>query len=99
MLLAAVSSEVREDYGEAYISSLCGSLSKVSQVVAQDLSPVVDDMCHALLSAHPQPVYTPGQMAWLLPFLHRWCPTATFDAIAMKLFHQADCEPAGLKRS
>ncbi|XP_051236836.1 estradiol 17-beta-dehydrogenase 2 [Dicentrarchus labrax] len=98
-VLATISSDAREDYGEAYIASLPNSLSKMSRQSAEDLSPVVDDMCHALLSAHPRPVYMPGQMGWLLPFLHRYCPTGVFDAIAMKLFKHTDCEPAGLNRS
>ncbi|XP_044050007.1 estradiol 17-beta-dehydrogenase 2 [Siniperca chuatsi] len=98
-MLAAVSSDAREDYGEAYISSLPSSLSKMSQQSAEDLSPVVDDMCHALLSVHPKPVYTPGQMGWLLPFLHRCCPTSVFDTIITSLMKHTDCEPAGLQRS
>lgn len=73
-------------------------MSRMSEQVAADLSPVVDDMIHALLSAHPKPVYTPGQMAWLLPFLHRFFPTV-YDAVSLKHLNQADCEPAGLNRS
>ncbi|XP_069573031.1 17-beta-hydroxysteroid dehydrogenase type 2, partial [Brachyistius frenatus] len=89
-LLAAVSSEAREDYGEAYISSLPGSLSKMSQQSAEDLSPVVEDMRHALLSARPRPLYTPGAMGWLLPFLHRCCPTVVFDAVIKRLVKYTD---------
>ncbi|XP_076588168.1 17-beta-hydroxysteroid dehydrogenase type 2 [Chaetodon auriga] len=98
-ILAAVSSEAREDYGEAYISSLPDSLSKMSQQCAEDLSPVVDDMCHALLSARPKAVYTPGQMGWLLPFVYRCCPTAVFDTIITTLVKNTDREPAALSRS
>ncbi|XP_073327806.1 17-beta-hydroxysteroid dehydrogenase type 2 [Pagrus major] len=98
-ILAAVSSVAREDYGEAYISSLPSSLSRMSQQSAEDVSPVVDDMCHALLALHPKPVYTPGRMAWLLPFLQRCCPTAVFDAILMIVPRHTDHEPAGLNRS
>ncbi|CAG14255.1 unnamed protein product, partial [Tetraodon nigroviridis] len=78
-LLAALPSDVRRDYGDAYVSSLPSSLSTMSWQSAPDLSPVVEDMCHALLSPRPAPVYTPGRMAWLLPFLHRCCPSAAFD--------------------
>ncbi|XP_022617339.1 estradiol 17-beta-dehydrogenase 2-like [Seriola dumerili] len=96
-ILAALSSEAREDYGEAYVSSLPSSLSRMSQQCAEDLSPVVDEMCHALLSVCPRPLYTPGQMGWLLPFLHRHCPTAVFDLIAMTFLKHTECEPAGLR--
>ncbi|XP_070687485.1 17-beta-hydroxysteroid dehydrogenase type 2 [Pempheris klunzingeri] len=98
-ILAAVSSEAMEDYGKAYISSLPSSLSRMSRRSAEDLSPVVADMCHALLAARPRAVYTPGHLGWLLPFLHRCCPTAVFDAIIASFPKHADCEPAGLKRS
>ncbi|XP_040894366.1 estradiol 17-beta-dehydrogenase 2 [Toxotes jaculatrix] len=98
-ILAAISSEAREDYGEAYISSVSSCLSKMSQQSAEDLSPVVDDMCHALLSVRPRPVYTPGQMGWLLPFLHRHCPTTLFDLIITSFPKFTDCNPAGLRRS
>lgn len=64
-----------------------------------DLSPVVDDMCHALLALHPSRVYTPGQMAWLLPFLHRCCPDAVFDAITMKLLKINGHQPAGINNT
>uniref|UniRef100_A0A8D3BR53 Hydroxysteroid (17-beta) dehydrogenase 2 n=1 Tax=Scophthalmus maximus TaxID=52904 RepID=A0A8D3BR53_SCOMX len=78
-ILAAASSEAREDYGESYISSVTSSLSKLSRDSSEDLSPVLDDLCHALLSVRPRVLYSPGQGAWLLPFLHRHCPTAVFD--------------------
>lgn len=97
--LAAVSSAAREDYGEAYISSLPASLSRMSQQCAEDVSPVVDDMCHALLAARPEPVYSPGRMARLLPLLQRCCPTAAFDAILALVPRPTDLEPAGLSRS
>ncbi|XP_044211865.1 estradiol 17-beta-dehydrogenase 2 [Thunnus albacares] len=95
-ILAGVSSDAREDYGEAYISSLPSSLTKLSQMSAEDLSPVVDNMCHALLSVQPRPLYTPGKMGWFLPFLHRHLPTTLFDCVIMNLQKYTDCEPAGL---
>ncbi|XP_055365949.1 estradiol 17-beta-dehydrogenase 2 [Betta splendens] len=97
-ILSGISSEAREDYGEPYISSLLGRLSQMPGLVSEDLGPVVDDMCHALLAVRPRAVYGPGALGWLLPFLHRWCPTAAFDAIISKAFKH-DCEPAGLRRT
>lgn len=99
-LLAAVTPDVREDYGEAYISSLSGYLTRASRQVAVDLTPVTDAMVDALLSARPKSVYTPGRMAWLLPALERCLPAAVFDAITMKFLTQACLsKPAGLGRS
>ncbi|XP_072241449.1 17-beta-hydroxysteroid dehydrogenase type 2 [Leuresthes tenuis] len=96
-LLAAVSPEARADYGEAYISSAPHCLSIMSQQSAVDLSPVVEDMFHAVLAVCPRPLYTPGKMGWLLPFLHRCCPTSWFDAIIAGLPQYSQCQPAGLR--
>lgn len=99
-LLAAASPDVREDYGEAYISSLPSNLTRASRQVAPDLTPVTDAMLDALLSAQPKSVYTPGQMAWLLPALQRCCPVAVFDAITIKYLTQVQVyKPTGLERS
>ncbi|KAM4618434.1 17-beta-hydroxysteroid dehydrogenase type 2 [Polymixia lowei] len=96
-ILNNLSSDAREDYGEAYISSLQGCLSKMADQSSEDLCPVLDDMCHALMSVSPKPLYTPGQMGWLLPFLYRICPTAISDIIIMRLFNFTDCHPAGFR--
>uniref|UniRef100_A0A3P8SPS1 Hydroxysteroid (17-beta) dehydrogenase 2 n=1 Tax=Amphiprion percula TaxID=161767 RepID=A0A3P8SPS1_AMPPE len=63
-LFTSVSAEAREDYGDSYISSLPSGLSIMSRQAAADVSPVVDDMCDALLSVNPRALYTPGQMGW-----------------------------------
>ncbi|KAG7274788.1 hypothetical protein CRUP_015775 [Coryphaenoides rupestris] len=63
-------------HGETYIGSLQDCLSKVGRQSPQDLRPVLDDMCHALMSVSPKPLYHPGRMARLLPFLYHLCPTA-----------------------
>lgn len=98
-LLAALPPDVREDYGDAYVSSLPSSLGRMCQQSAADVSPVVDDLRHAVLARRPAAVYTPGQMAWLLPFLHRCCPGGAFDLLATKLLRVADRQPAGVARS
>lgn len=78
--------------------SLPSSLSKMSGDCAEDLSPVVDAMCHALMSPRPRSLYAPGQMGWLLPFLHRHFPAFVFDAAITSLIKHDVC-PAGLSRS
>uniref|UniRef100_A0A8D0ACM0 Hydroxysteroid (17-beta) dehydrogenase 2 n=1 Tax=Sander lucioperca TaxID=283035 RepID=A0A8D0ACM0_SANLU len=93
-IVSAASSEAREDYGMAYISSLPGRLSQMSRQSAEDLSPVVDAVCHALLAARPKALYTPGRMGWFLPFLQRCCPARVFDAVIMALAGHSDCKPA-----
>ncbi|XP_078112405.1 17-beta-hydroxysteroid dehydrogenase type 2 [Sander vitreus] len=98
-ILSAASSEAREDYGMAYISSLPGRLSQMSRQCVEDLSPVVDAVRHALLAARPKALYTPGRMGWFLPFLQRCCPARVFDAMIVVLAGHSDCKPAALHRS
>ncbi|CAN9498655.1 unnamed protein product [Ophioblennius macclurei] len=98
-LLTAASSETREDYGSEYISSLPLTLGRMSGLSAVDLTPVVNDMVDALLSARPRPLYMPGHMGWLLPFLHRCCPASWFDAIIRRLPRLNYRKPAAFTRS
>lgn len=98
--LAAITPDAREDYGEAYISSLTSNLTRLSRHMAPDLTPVTDAILDALLSVRPKSVYSPGQMAWLIPALQRCLPVAMFDAITMKFLTQKSvCKPARLGRS
>uniref|UniRef100_A0A8C7JUT7 Hydroxysteroid (17-beta) dehydrogenase 2 n=1 Tax=Oncorhynchus kisutch TaxID=8019 RepID=A0A8C7JUT7_ONCKI len=85
-IFTSLSQDVRKDYGEAYISSLQARFAKMAVMSSEDLRPVLDDMCHALMSVAPRPVYTPGQSAWLIPCLHRLCPTRFYDMIITSLF-------------
>ncbi|KAK7880767.1 hypothetical protein WMY93_032580 [Mugilogobius chulae] len=95
-LLSDISPDVLQDYGPDYISSLVHSLASMSQNVLQDVTPVLESMEHALLSARPKALYSPGQGAWLLPFLHRCLPTAAFDRIIRGLINDT-CQPSALK--
>uniref|UniRef100_A0A667ZSY6 Hydroxysteroid (17-beta) dehydrogenase 2 n=1 Tax=Myripristis murdjan TaxID=586833 RepID=A0A667ZSY6_9TELE len=97
-ILKGLSSDTRRDYGEAYISSLLGGLSKMANQSSEDLRPVLEDMCHALMSLDPKPLYTPGQTAWIIPFLCRLCPTNIFDIMIMQTFKFIDCHPAALSQ-
>ncbi|KAF7648645.1 hypothetical protein LDENG_00153540 [Lucifuga dentata] len=99
-LLSNISPEVREDYGEKYISSLCKRVSEIPVQFPENLRPVVDAMCQALLSANPKPLYTPGQPewpGWLLPFICYICPNYN-DSLITQIV-PTDCKPAGLQSS
>ncbi|XP_070983116.1 17-beta-hydroxysteroid dehydrogenase type 2 isoform X3 [Oncorhynchus clarkii lewisi] len=96
-IFTSLSQDVRKDYGEAYISSLQARFAKMAVMSSEDLRPVLDDMCHALMSVAPRPVYTPGQSAWLIPCLHRLCPTQFYDMIITSLFQFNSSLPAGLQ--
>uniref|UniRef100_A0A672G114 Hydroxysteroid (17-beta) dehydrogenase 2 n=2 Tax=Salarias fasciatus TaxID=181472 RepID=A0A672G114_SALFA len=95
-LLAAASAEAREDYGSEYIAGLPLALGQMSRLSAVDLTPVVDDVVHALLSPRPRPLYTPGHMGGLLPVLYRCCPTSWFDSLVSRLNYR---KPAAQRQS
>ncbi|KAM6973089.1 17-beta-hydroxysteroid dehydrogenase type 2 [Aplochiton taeniatus] len=92
-----LSPDAREAYGETYIFSLQSCFSKMAEQSSGDLHPVLDDMCHALMSVTPRTLYTPGQGGWLIPFLCRLFPTGIGDFFVARLFQFSDCYPAGLK--
>ncbi|XP_064785457.1 estradiol 17-beta-dehydrogenase 2 isoform X1 [Oncorhynchus masou masou] len=96
-IFTSLSQDVQKDYGEAYISSLQARFAKMAVMSSEDLRPVLDDMCHALMSVAPRPVYTPGQSAWLIPCLHRLCPTRFYDMIITSLFQFNSSLPAGIQ--
>lgn len=97
-LLAAASPTVREDYGEAYLSALPDTLTSSAQQVPPDISPVIEAMQNALLAARPRPLYTPGQMAWLLPTMQRCCPATLMDALTSRIVARPG-KPASLGKS
>lgn len=99
-ILRTLSQDAREDYGEDYILSLQNHFSNMKDRSSEDIHPVLDDLCHALMSVSPRSVYTPGQCGWLIPFLHRLCPTKLYDIIIMRLFQfKSGYTPAGLKEN
>ncbi|CAL8293352.1 unnamed protein product [Boreogadus saida] len=94
-ILQNLPSVICKDYGETYVCSMQDCLSKAGQQSPEDLRPVLNDMCHALMAPSPKALYTPGQMAWLLPLLYHLCPTVISDKL-LKGHKFVDCEPAGL---
>ncbi|KAJ8002855.1 hypothetical protein DPEC_G00163300 [Dallia pectoralis] len=96
-IFKCLSQDVWEDYGEAYFTSIQSRFSKMADVSSEDLRPVLDDMCHALMSVTPRPIYKPGLSAWLIPFLHCLCPTWLYDIIITTLFQFHSSLPAGLQ--
>lgn len=63
------------------MSSLPDALLLMSRQSAEDVSPVVDALCHALLAPRPRPLYCPGRLGRLLPLLHRLCPRRLYAAL------------------
>ncbi|KAI4872167.1 hypothetical protein NFI96_031005 [Prochilodus magdalenae] len=95
-ILSTLSREVKEAYGEEYICSTQSHLRSMSTVGGTDITPVLDTIKHALLSERPRAFYHPGHTAWAIPFIHRFCPTRTFDILFSNMFRYNKLQPAGV---
>ncbi|MBN3309855.1 DHB2 dehydrogenase, partial [Amia calva] len=96
-ILSQLPQDVKEDYGEGYISSILGHFFQIMSVSQEDLRPVMDDIYQALMAASPQTLYTPGQLAWIIPFMHRFFPVRFSDFVIATLFGFYKHVPARLQ--
>ncbi|KAG9474926.1 hypothetical protein GDO78_003408 [Eleutherodactylus coqui] len=85
-ILENIMPDVKEDYGEEYLASLKDLHHTMSTYTSPDLSPVLEDVCHALLSREPYFSYTPGRCAYLIPCLFRYFPLWVYDNFAKQTF-------------
>ncbi|XP_040264896.1 17-beta-hydroxysteroid dehydrogenase type 2 [Bufo bufo] len=85
-ILDNIMPDVKEDYGEEYLASLKDLHHTMSTVTSSDLSPVLEDVCHALLAREPYFSYTPGRGAYLIPCLFRYFPLWVYDNFAKQTF-------------
>lgn len=75
------SAEVREAYGEKFLTSCIKSLQKVELLMSSNLSLVTGCMEHALTSCHPRTRYSAGWDAKLIVLPLSYMPTFLVDAI------------------
>ncbi|XP_073515885.1 17-beta-hydroxysteroid dehydrogenase type 2 isoform X2 [Phyllobates terribilis] len=85
-ILDNIMPDVKEDYGEDYLATLKDLHYTMSTITSSDLSPVLEDVCHALLAREPYFSYTPGQCAYLIPCLFRYFPLWVYDNFAKQTF-------------
>eukprot|EP00079_Xenopus_tropicalis_P010281 XP_002934996.1 PREDICTED: estradiol 17-beta-dehydrogenase 2 [Xenopus tropicalis] len=86
VILDNVMPDVKEDYGEDYIENLKGLYHTLHKFGSSDLSPVMEDACHALLAQTPNFLYTPGRLAYLIPCLYYYFPQWISDWMGMQAF-------------
>ncbi|XP_036026039.1 retinol dehydrogenase 7-like isoform X2 [Onychomys torridus] len=77
MLFDQASSEVKEIYGEKFLSSL----NSLMETCSEDLTLVTDCMEHALTSRHPRTRYSAGWDAKLIYLPMSYLPTFVSDAL------------------
>ncbi|KAG8437475.1 hypothetical protein GDO86_008250 [Hymenochirus boettgeri] len=85
-ILDTTTPAVKEDYGEDYIASLKEQHHKMFASSSADFSPVLEDVCHALLAQTPNFSYTPGRFAYLIPCFSHYLPKWVYDSLVMQLF-------------
>ncbi|KAM9302231.1 17-beta-hydroxysteroid dehydrogenase type 2-like [Gastrophryne carolinensis] len=86
-LLDTIMSDVKNDYGEEYLTALKNQHQYMFTNSASDPSPFLEDICHALLAWQPYPFYTPGRFAYLIPCLYRYFPLWVYDTFVKLIFN------------
>ncbi|XP_006998261.3 retinol dehydrogenase 16-like [Peromyscus maniculatus bairdii] len=81
MVWDQASSEVKEVYGEKFLSSYLSVINLLDQNCSEDLSLVTDCMEHALTSCHPRTRYSAGWDAKLLFLPVSYLPTFLVDVV------------------
>ncbi|XP_053550842.1 17-beta-hydroxysteroid dehydrogenase type 2 [Bombina bombina] len=85
-ILDNVMPDVKEDYGSDYLSSIQDLHHKMFDISSADLSPVLEDVCHALLAENPHATYTPGKFAYFIPCLAHYFPLWVYDYFSKQVF-------------
>ncbi|XP_028717449.1 retinol dehydrogenase 7-like [Peromyscus leucopus] len=81
MIFDQASSEVKEIYGEKFLSSYLPAVNSLMETCSEDLTLVTDCMEHALTSCHPRTRYSAGWDAKLVYLPMSYLPTFLSDAI------------------
>ncbi|XP_076410178.1 retinol dehydrogenase 7-like [Peromyscus maniculatus bairdii] len=81
MIFDQASSEVKEIYGENFLSSYLPTVNSLMETCSADLTLVTDCMEHALTSCHPRTRYSAGWDAKLFYLPMSYLPTFLSDAI------------------
>lgn len=89
-ILDHLSSDVEEDYGKDYILQQRNYLKSINIKTNTDISPVLQDIRHAVSAKSPFAFYAPGALAYCLLFFVSFSPTGIFDYFSKKL-----CEVRG----
>ncbi|XP_048210680.1 17-beta-hydroxysteroid dehydrogenase type 2 [Perognathus longimembris pacificus] len=91
--------EVQEDYGQDYILKQRNFLQAMTTRTASDLTPVLQDVQHAISARSPSPFYAPGKLAYLWVCFASVSPTSLLDYVIKKLFTIGQDMPRALSMS
>ncbi|XP_063103813.1 17-beta-hydroxysteroid dehydrogenase type 2 isoform X2 [Cavia porcellus] len=77
--------EQLRDYGQDYILHQTKFNKSIGGVCNPDLSPVLQDIQHAISAQNPAPFYSPGKMVSLWLHFATICPTSLLDYLVKKV--------------
>lgn len=78
-ILDHLPADVQEEYGQDYILAQKNVFNTVSTYASSDVSPVLQDIQHAISAKSPFTFYTPGSGAYLWFCFVSFSPTGIFD--------------------
>ena len=96
LLLANLSQELLQAYGEDYIEHMHGQFLHSLTLAVPDLSPVIDAIVEALLATQPQHRYYPGRGVGLMYFIHYYLPRGLRRRF-LRAFFISPCVPRALR--
>ncbi|XP_007517842.2 11-beta-hydroxysteroid dehydrogenase type 2 [Erinaceus europaeus] len=96
LLLATMSQELLQDYGEDYVEHLHKAFLQSLSLAVADLSPVIDAITDALLAAQPRHRYYPGPGMGVMYFIHYYLPEALRRRFLQSFFNNP-CLPRALR--
>ncbi|XP_036296591.1 17-beta-hydroxysteroid dehydrogenase type 2 isoform X1 [Pipistrellus kuhlii] len=84
-ILDHLTPDVKEEYGLDYILAQKNVLNKAFTYASSDMSPVLQDIQHAISAKRPFTFYTPGSGAYLWFCFVSFSPTGIFDYFNKKI--------------
>ncbi|KAM4833506.1 17-beta-hydroxysteroid dehydrogenase type 2 [Thomomys bottae] len=98
-ILENLPQEVQEDYGQDYILKQRNFLQLMNNMSNSDLTPVLQDVQHAISAQNPFPFYAPGKLAYLWVCFASLSPTGLLDYLVQRLFDRGKVMPRALSMS
>lgn len=84
-ILDHLTPDVQEEYGQDYILEQKNVFNKAFTYTSSDMSPVLQDIQHAISAKRPFTFYTPGSGAYLWFCFVSFSPTGIFDYFNKKM--------------
>lgn len=85
-ILDHLSQEIQDDYGQDYVHKQKNLLQIMKDSSCSDITPVLQDIQHAISARNPSSFYAPGKLAYLWLCFSSYSPTSLLDYVSQKCF-------------